>query len=849
MLNGNEYFSTGIKQVLAHAVKAKKDYKSNFCGTEHILYGLLLASEGLARTFLLEAGVNIDLFMVAFRKVTKIKSGESSSPANKANTFSPYVKSLFADARTCSNQWNSNYVGTEHLLYALLCETECHGYGMIKCMEVDIDALKKKIESVMVKKDLPKESLEDDISDDSYQTNQEVEDDYFPTSDGYSNPKTVLKDGEVEYLKKFGVDLTELARDGKLDPVIGRKNEIDRVIQILSRRTKNNPVLIGEPGVGKSAIVEGLAQSIVEGKVPEILSEKTVFSLDVAGALAGAKYRGEFEERLKKIIDIVKKNGNIILFIDEIHNIVGTGSGESSSMDMANILKPMLARGEFQTIGATTIAEYRRFIEKDTALARRFQQILVEAPAPEDAIKVLQGLRDKYESHHKVMILDEAIEQAVYLSERYITDRFLPDKAVDIIDEASSRVRLDSYNTFESKVKKEKEYKSLVAQHNDAIRRGDGDYAKNIAVEIEKVKKELTALIELSSKRNPNEIVKVTANEVAQIVASWTGIPVAKINEDEAKKLLKLEETLRAKVVGQDEAIHSVSNAIKRARAGLKDPSRPIGSFIFVGPTGVGKTELSKALAEVMFGDRNALIRIDMSEYMEKHSVSKLIGAPPGYVGYEQAGQLTDKIRTKPYSVVLFDEIEKAHEDVFNLLLQLLDDGRLTDSQGRVVSFKNCVIILTSNVGASEVTKRTSLGFMHGDESREYDDMKERIADALKAKFKPEFLNRIDDIITFRKLSIEDIACIAEILLTNLRKNLQPMGIWLEITDSAMDMILQESYDSGYGARPLKRIIQRRIEDMISDGLLRGDIVANNLVEIDYINDQYTYRTSVWDEN
>ena len=816
-----ESYTNGIRQVIEISKKAGKRYNTGYYGTEHVLVGLVNASEGIARDFLIKAGVDPEKVSRSFVNIIDRN--------NTLEGFTPRAKALFEEAEEIAIKYNSGYIGTEHLLYAMIKDTECCASRLLKIMKIDFAALEKDI----LKRINP-------VVDPSAETNNgkppvEGVDTYI--ADRFSSAET------IEAISKYGVDLTELASQNKLDPVIGRKKEIDRIIQILSRRTKNNPVLIGEPGVGKSAVVEGLAQAITQGHVPEVLNGKTVFSLDLAGMVAGSRYRGDFEERLKSVITAVKNDGNIILFIDEIHTIVGAGSSNDNGMDAANILKPMLSRGELQTIGATTIEEYRKYIEKDAALERRFQPVMVDAPSKEDAVEILKGLRDKYESHHKVVISDEAINAAVNLSERYIPDRFLPDKAIDLIDEAASRVRLDSYNTSEDIVKKEKELNILIAQKNDAKRQNEAKRVQKFDEQIYKANKELEKLKKKAEDGKPNEGLMVTNEDVAKIISSWTGIPVSRLTEEEAKKLLRLEDILHERVIGQKEAVKSVSDAIRRARAGLKDPNRPIGSFIFVGPTGVGKTELSKALAAAVFGDESALIRIDMSEYMEKYAVSKLIGAPPGYVGYDEEGQLTEKVRRKPYSVVLFDEIEKAHEDVFNLFLQILDDGRLTDNKGRTVSFKNTVIIMTSNVGASELAKRTSLGFglNSGGRDSDYDEMRERIQDALKAKFKPEFLNRIDDVITFHKLTEEDIASVAEIMLTSLRKRLNSLGIGLEITDAAMNEILVEGYDSVYGARPLKRVIQRRIEDKLSEYILLGKIKKDSVAVVDYVNGEFVY--------
>ena len=654
----------------------------------------------------------------------------------------------------------------------------------------------------------------------------------------YANAPEKQDLGEIS---KFGTNLNQLALEGKLDPVIGRKNEIDRVIQILSRRTKNNPLLIGEPGVGKSAVVEGLAQAIVKGNVPEILADKIVFSLDIAGMLAGTRYRGDFEERLKKAIDTVKQNGNIILFIDEIHNIVGAGSSGEGNMDAANILKPMLSRGELQTIGATTLDESRKYIEKDKALERRFQTIMVEAPNTEETVEILKGLRDKYESHHGVSIPDDAIISAVSLADRYITDRFFPDKAIDLIDEAASRVRLDSYNSPQEAKQKEPELNALIAQKNQAKKRDELEKAIEINKQIEQVNKELEAIRAEASKNKVNrEKLMITPDDIAKIVSNWTGVPVVKLTQTEAQKLLDLENALHQRVIGQEDAVKAVSNAIRRARAGLKDPKRPAGSFIFVGPTGVGKTELSKALAESVFGSEDNIIRIDMSEYMEKHAVSKIIGAPPGYVGFDEAGQLTEKVRRRPYSVVLFDEIEKAHPEVLDIMLQLVDEGRLTDNKGRVVSFKNCIIIMTSNVGATDIQQKQSLGFI-ANKSAEYENMCEKYMDALRAKFRPEFLNRVDDIIVFHKLEKQDTAKIANIMLANLRKRLAVMQVEMELTESAMNLIIEKGYDDNYGARPLKRVIGRYIEDKLSEEILKGELTENSKIVIDAYDGEFFF--------
>ena len=646
-----------------------------------------------------------------------------------------------------------------------------------------------------------------------------------------------------EMLLQYGIDLTRRAREGKLDPVIGRRKEIDKVIQILSRRTKNNPVLIGEPGVGKSAVVEGLAQAIVSGEVPELLRDKFVYSLNLNSLLAGARYRGDFEERMKDLMDSIVNNKHIILFIDEIHMIVGAGSSAEGNMDASNILKPMLARGEMQTIGATTLEEYRKYIEKDSALERRFTPVTVDQPSVEDTIVILRGLKDKYEAHHNVVITDEAIEAAAKLSDRYITDRFLPDKAIDLIDEAASRERLDSYNGPSGLHEMEEKLERLNAEKTKAARWEQYARADELSKQAEQLQEEITRIKkEWNDKRNSMHL-SIGTEEIAEIVSGWTGVPVAKLTEGESEKLMHLEEELHKRIVGQEEAVAAVSRAIRRARAGLKDPNKPVGSFIFVGPTGVGKTDLCKALAECMFGDERLMIRLDMSEYMEKHSVSKLIGAPPGYVGYDegQGGQLTERIRRKPYSVVLFDEIEKAHPDVFNVLLQILDDGRLTDSKGRVVSFKNTVLIMTSNVGAHEVKETAPLGFRSSDEESEYEDMRERITDALKAQFRPEFLNRLDEVIVFHKLRREEAAQICEKILSSLEKQLGEREMHIRVSERAKNKLVEEGYSEEFGARPLKRVIQKLVSDRLSEEILTGRIATGSTVIIDEEEGKLTF--------
>ena len=828
-----EAFSRNVNEVIELANNLAKRFGCRYIGSEHIMFGLINVSDGRAASILREAEVDNDRYLYYFKKTIDVNS------IIPGNMFTPRTKRHFEKAIDLSLRAHSGFVGTEHILLAILLDDEAVATAILKAMRVNTEAMAEEIaESLMggYESETEPEDNEESVFQSAFKSAQNP----------YSQTKKDGKDygGDLGELGKFGVNLNKQAQEGRLDPVIGRKDEIDRVIQILSRRTKNNPVLIGEPGVGKSAVVEGLAQAIVKGNVPEILADKIVFSLDLAGMLAGARYRGDFEERLKKAIDVVKQNGNIILFIDEIHNIVGAGSTGEGNMDAANILKPMLSRGELQTIGATTIDEYRKYIEKDAALERRFQPIMVDAPSTEETVEILKGLRDKYESHHGVSIPDDAIMAAVSLSDRYITDRFLPDKAIDLIDEAASRVRLDSYNSPAEAKQKENELATLTAQKNEAKRRDDLERAIKINKEIERVNKELDEIRAKAGKLKTNrEKLRLTPDDIAKVVSNWTGVPVVKLTETEAQKLLDLEAVLHQRVIGQTDAVKAVADAIRRARAGLKDPNRPVGSFIFVGPTGVGKTELSKALAEAVFGNENNLIRVDMSEYMEKHSVSKMVGAPPGYVGFDEAGQLTEKVRRKPYSVVLFDEIEKAHPDVFNIMLQILDDGRLTDSKGRVVSFKNTIIIMTSNVGATEIQHKNALGFSGGSQ-KEYDDMCDRYMDALKEKFRPEFLNRIDDIIVFHKLTKDETAKIAELLLGSLRKRLAVMGVSLEVSKDAMDLIIEKGYDNDYGARPLKRVIQRYIEDRLSEEILRGALKENSKITVNAADGEFSFENN-----
>ncbi len=799
-----ERLTENAQRAVNIAIDFSRQTHNSVVGTEHILTGLLYV-DGEAKKLLNDAGISKDNFRVA-----------SDNQGGFELELSARTRQMYAYAEKVAQAGNNYYVDTEHLLFGILMDSNSYAVRKMQQMGADVSELLRRTAEVC------------GVSlDGGYEASPQQ--------------KEEKADGRLGELAKFGVDLTQKAKQGKLDPVIGRSEEIERVIQILSRRTKNNPILIGEPGVGKSAVVEGLAQKIANNDVPELLKNKIVFSLDLAGLLAGTKYRGDFEERLKDAIDFVTKDGNIIIFIDEIHNLVGAGSTGEGKMDAADILKPLLARGEMQTIGATTIEEYRKYIEKDTALERRFQPIMVNQPSVEDAILILKGLREKYEQHHKVKITDEAIEAAAKLSDRYISDRFLPDKAIDLIDEAASRAKLDSYVLPEDVKKKENERERLSFEMQQYADRRMYDKAQELKNKVEALNAEIEKERKAHAEKIKQSQPSIGEKEIAAIVSKWTSIPVERISETESQKLINLEELLHKRVVGQDEAVKAVAKAIRRARAGLKDPKRPIGSFIFLGPTGVGKTELSKALAEGVFGDENLLIRLDMSEYMEKHSTAKIIGAPPGYVGFDDnGGQLTEKVRRKPYSVVLFDEIEKAHPDVFNILLQILDDGRLTDSRGRVIDFKNTIIIMTSNNGVSEIAKMRKLGFS-GDSEQAYDDMKEKLMESLKNTFKPEFLNRVDDIIIFNQLTKDETKQIAKILVANLSKRLKENGMSLEVTDKAIDFLADKGYDKEYGARPLKRVIQRMVEDRLSEEILKNTIHQGQTVVVDFDGSQLTF--------
>ncbi len=828
-------FTDNLQQVISVAEEAAKLYGSSYIGSEHIVFAMLNCPDCTAYKILTAC----DISEAAYREYF----ARSIDRHSNINGYTPRTKHMIERALELSIDINGedSLAGTEHMLLSVMSSNECLAMRILRALGVNISKLSSKIELALAGS-LPEAEEEDDNDP------LNLFEGFFSTPTSGSPKKKESKSSPAldKNILQYGADLTQKAREGKIDPVIGRKKEIDKIIQVLSRRTKNNPVLIGEPGVGKSAVVEGLAQAIVKNEVPDLLKNKIVFSLDLSSMVAGAKYRGDFEERLKNAINSIKNSGNVILFIDEIHQIVGAGATSDGNMDAANILKPMLARGELQTIGATTLEEYRKYIEKDAALERRFTPVQVDEPTVEDTISILRGLRDKYEAHHKVVITDEAIIAAATLSHRYITDRFLPDKAIDLIDEAASRARLNSLNSPDEVKELEEKLKRLNLEKNKAAKGENYTQAQKLVDEINEVQEQIKKLTSDWKGEKQTTAPNIGSNEIADIVSSWTGVPVVKLTEQESEKLLRLEENLHKRIIGQDEAVSAVSKAIRRARAGLNEPNKPIGSFIFVGPTGVGKTDLAKALAEAMFGDERLMIRMDMSEFMEKHSVSKLIGAPPGYIGYDDnnGGQLSERVRRKPYSVVLFDEVEKAHPDVFNILLQILDDGRLTDSKGRVINFKNTIIIMTSNVGASQIKKMSNFGFTSGDEADAgYDNMKDNINEALKEQFKPEFLNRLDDIIIFRKLTKEEAGKICYKIIDGLSSRLKDRNITLNISDAAMDKLLDEGYNDMYGARPLKRVVQKRIEDRLSDEILANHILAGETVTVDVKDGEFVFRS------
>lgn len=798
-------FTASSEKVLQIAKDTASNLGHNYIGTEHVLYGLAKEENGVASKILKKQNVSPSIILEKIEDLI----GSNSNQGVSVVGFTPRTKRVIENSYLEAKKVGSNYIGTEHFMVGIMREDDSIAMRILSSLHVKPENLYKDIAAVV-------NEFDRSMKDDSLTIEKEL--------GSY---------GLTQMLNQFSNDLTKEAMEGNLDPVIGRMLETERVIEILSRRTKNNPCLIGEPGVGKTAVIEGLAQRIVAGNIPEILKNKRVVSLDITAMVAGAKYRGDFEERIKKVLNEVKKAGDIILFIDEIHTIVGAGAAEGA-IDAANILKPLLARGEIQVVGTTTVKEYRKYIEKDSALERRFQPIPINEPTLEESKQILYGLRDKYEAHHDVKITDEAILAAIELSSRYISDRFLPDKAIDLIDEASSKAMLKSFVEPEDLKELEEKIEKIDREKEAAISVQEFEKAARLRDELLDMKNHL----EDQKKQWRNEaikrIVSIGAEDIAACVSRWTGIPVTKLSENENEKLKNLENILHERVVGQNEAIEAISKAIKRSRVGLKDPNRPIGSFLFLGPTGVGKTELTKALAQVLFTNENSMIRLDMSEYMEAHSVSKMIGSPPGYVGYDEAGLLTEKVRKNPYSVVLFDEVEKAHPDIMNVLLQILEDGRLTDSQGRVIDFKNTVIIMTSNIGARLITEKKAIGFEHQDEKteREYEAIKNDVLKETKSAFKPEFLNRVDEVIVFHKLTVEDLNKIANMMLSKVFERMEKQGIVLEVTETARNLIVKNGTDYKYGARPLRRTIQNLVENPVADRILEGNIGDKIVVDV-----------------
>ncbi|WP_318506338.1 ATP-dependent protease ATP-binding subunit ClpC [Bacillus sp. T3] len=800
-------FTERAQKVLALAQEEAIRLSHNNIGTEHILLGLVREGEGIAAKALYALGLGAEKIQKEVENL--IGRGQEAS---QTIHYTPRAKKVIELSMDEARKLGHSYVGTEHILLGLIREGEGVAARVLNNLGVSLNKARQQVLQLL------------------------------GSNEAGGGQGGAAANANTPTLDSLARDLTAIAREGSLDPVIGRSKEIQRVIEVLSRRTKNNPVLIGEPGVGKTAIAEGLAQQIVNNEVPEILRDKRVMTLDMGTVVAGTKYRGEFEDRLKKVMDEIRQAGNIILFIDELHTLIGAGGAEGA-IDASNILKPSLARGELQCIGATTLDEYRKYIEKDAALERRFQPIRVDEPTADESVQILKGLRDRYEAHHRVSISDEAIEAAVTLSDRYIPDRFLPDKAIDLIDEAGSKVRLRSYTTPPNLKELEVKLEEVRKEKDAAVQSQEFEKAASLRDSEQRLREQLEETKKTWKEKQGQENSEVTVEDIATVVANWTGIPVSKLAQTETDKLLRLEEILHSRVIGQEEAVIAVSKAVRRARAGLKDPKRPIGSFIFLGPTGVGKTELARALAEAMFGDEDAMIRIDMSEYMEKHSTSRLVGSPPGYVGYEEGGQLTEKVRRKPYSVILLDEIEKAHPDVFNILLQVLEDGRLTDSKGRTVDFRNTILIMTSNVGAQALKRNKYVGFNIQDGAQDYKDMKGKVMEELKKAFRPEFLNRIDEIIVFHALERLHLKQIVTLLADQLVKRLKEQHIELELTEAAKDKISDEGYDPEYGARPLRRAIQKHIEDRLSEELLKGTVLTGQNIVIDVENGELIVRT------
>ncbi|MFM1559674.1 MAG: ATP-dependent Clp protease ATP-binding subunit [Roseibacillus sp.] len=808
-------FTPRAQQVLALARKEADRFNHNYVGTEHLLLGLIKLGQGVAVSVLERMGLDLDSVRMEVEK--QVGHGPDQKVSGNI-PYTPRVKKVLALANKEAKQLSHSYVGTEHILLGLLREGEGVAARVLQSLDVDIQRTRNEILAEIDPNFSPEET------DDEFEG---FEDEEEPMEGGGGEGKT-----KTPALRAFGRDLTKLAREGELDPVIGRETEIERVIQILCRRTKNNPVLVGEAGVGKTAIVEGLAQEIGCGNVPEILRDKRVITLDLALMVAGTKYRGQFEERIKAVMDEIRKVKNVILFIDELHTIVGAGSAEGA-MDASNIIKPALSRGELQCVGATTLNEYRKYIEKDAALERRFQQVKVEEPSVDDTIAILQGLQDKYEQHHKVRYSPEAIESSVRLTSRYLTGRFLPDKAIDVLDESGARARIGTLTRPPEIRSLEKTIEEINKEKVGAINAQDFEKAASLRDTEKQTKKDLQDLIESWKSESEEKVVDVTEDDIMSVVSKWTGVPLQRMEEKEAEKLLRMEESLKVTVIGQDVAVTTISKALRRSRADLKDPRRPIGSFLFLGPTGVGKTYLARNLAEFMFGDADALIQIDMSEYMEKFTSSRLIGSPPGYVGYEEGGQLTEAVRRRPYSVVLFDEIEKAHPDVMNLLLQILEEGMITDSFGRKIDFRNTIIIMTSNAGASSIKRQTSLGFgAMSEEDADFEGMKEKILEASKKEFKPEFLNRLDDMVVFKMLEKDSLSSIVDLEVKKLLVRLKEKDIELELEASARDFLIKEGYDPNFGARPMRRAVERHLEDSLAESLLRGEVKAGDLVTV-----------------